>query len=229
MLTSAHCSSTVTAEFKKGKYVYYRCSCGKCELPRFREEQISEKLGEVLRNIRIPDEVLERITKSLEASQIHSRNVLGQQRARLQKQLEDVRRRMDQTYTDKLDGKISEEFWNRKMSDWQADEQRIEMAISGLNEHSQSDRLLDAKRILELANKAYFLYLTRKPVEQAELLRKVLLNCEIDSVSITPTYRKPFDVICERVKTEHWSGREDLNLRPPGPEKEQGTLNCCPV
>src|ERR1700674_5669559 len=34
-----------TAEFVKGKYVYYRCSgyYGKCDLPRFREEQLSEK------------------------------------------------------------------------------------------------------------------------------------------------------------------------------------------
>ncbi|MDT8069555.1 MAG: hypothetical protein ROO76_15430 [Terriglobia bacterium] len=125
---------------------------------------------------------------------------------------------MDQAYSDRLDGKIPEEFWQRKMSDWQAEEQRIEMAIAGITEQNATDRLLDAKRILELANKAYFLYLTRKPAEQAELLRKVLLNCSIDAVSITPTYRKPFDVMFERAKNEEWSGREDLNLRPPGPE-----------
>ena len=42
MLTCAHDDCTVTAELKKGKYVYYRCSGyrGKCELPRFREEHI---------------------------------------------------------------------------------------------------------------------------------------------------------------------------------------------
>jgi putative DNA primase/helicase len=117
----------------------------------------------------------------------------------------------------KLDGKIAEEFWQRKMIEWQADEQRIEAAITGLKE-SGSDRLLSVRRILELANKAYFLYLTRKPAEQAELLRKVLLNCSIDAVSVTPTYRKPFDMIFQRAKNNEWSGREDLNLRPPGPE-----------
>ena len=64
----------------------------------------------------------------------------------------------------------------------------------------------------------YSLYLTRKPAEQAELLKKVLLNCSIDAVSLYPTYRKPFDMIFKRAKNEEWSGREDLNLRPPGPE-----------
>ncbi len=220
MLTCAHDNSTVTAELKKGKYVYYRCSGyhGKCELPRFKEEQISERLGDVLQNIHIPDEVLEKIENSLERESARSRNASAQQRGRLEQQLAVIQRRMDQAYSDKLDGKIPEEFWQRKMTDWQAEHQRIEMAITALNEQSQTDRLLDAKRILELANKAYFLYLTRKPAEQAELLRKVLLNCSIDAVSVTPTYRKPFDVIFERAKNEEWSGREDLNLRPPGPE-----------
>ena len=227
MLTCAHDHSTVTAELKKGKYVYYRCSGyhGKCELPRFREEQISEKLGAILKDIQIPDEVLGKIENSLEREQLRFRNASAQQSGRLQQQLEAIRRRMDQAYSDKLDGKIPEEFWQRKMSDWQAEEQRIEMTIAGFTEQSGTDRLLNAKRILELANKAYFLYLTRRPAEQAELLRKVLLNCSIDAVSIRPTYRKPFDVIFERAKKQEWSGREDLNLRPPAPKA--GALPGC--
>jgi hypothetical protein len=80
--------------------------------------------------------------------------------------------------------------------------------------------LLNVQRVLELAQRAYFLYLTRKPAEQAELLRNVLLNCSIDAVSLYPTYRKPFDLIHKRAKCKEWSGREDLNLRPPGPEPD---------
>jgi hypothetical protein len=228
MLTCAHDDCTVTAELKKGKYVYYRCSGyrGKCDLPRFREEQISEKLGEILKNIQIPDYVVAHIQQSLERDQLRMRNVAATERARLEQQLDAVRRRMDQAYTDKLDGKISEEFWQRKMIEWQADEQRIEAAVTGLKE-SGSDRLLNVKRILELSNKAYFLYLTRKPAEQADLLRKVLLNCSIDAVSVMPTYRKPFDMIFQRAKNNEWSGRPDLNLRPLVPNQASGWRLSC--
>ena len=59
---------------------------------------------------------------------------------------------------------------------------------------------------------------SQNPTEQAKLLKTVLLNCAIDELSVYPTYRKPFDLIFERAKTKEWSGREDLNLRPPGPE-----------
>jgi len=51
-----------------------------------------------------------------------------------------------------------------------------------------------------------FFMLRRKPAEQAELLRNVLLNCPIDAVSLYPTYRKPLDRIFERVKNQEWSG-----------------------
>ncbi len=87
------------------------------------------------------------------------------------------------------------------------------MALAGLDQ-ANPDRLLDASRILELANKAYFLYVSQNPAEKAKLLRMVLSNCAIDGASLHPTYRKPFDLICRRVKNEEWRGRRDSNPRP---------------
>ena len=220
MLTCAHDNCTVTAELKKNKYVYYRCSGyrGKCALPRFTEQEISERLGYVLRDVSIPEEVAQSISASLQRVHVQMRNQSAQERASLHRQLAALHVRMDAAYTDKLDGKITEEFWTRKQADWQTEELRIKTQIAGLEEDKCRDRLLDVQRILELAKSAYFLYLTRKPAEQAELLRNVLLNCSIDGVSLYPTYRKPFDLILNRAKNQEWSGREDLNLRPPGPE-----------
>jgi hypothetical protein len=65
---------------------------------------------------------------------------------------------------------ISEEFWQRKTAEWQIDEQQILMAMQGLREAS-SDVLLNANKALELANKAYFIYVTQSPAEQAQLLK----------------------------------------------------------
>ena len=142
----------------------------------------------------------------------------------MERELAALHVRMDAAYTDKLDGKITEEFWQRKQADWQTEELRIKSLVGGLEEDKSRERLLDVQRILELAKDAYFLYLTRKPAEQAELLRNVLLNCSIDAVSLYPTYRKPFDLIFNRAKNEEWSGREDLNLRPPAPEPKEGQI-----
>src|SRR5207248_5184551 len=129
-----------------------------------------------------------------------------------------LRGRMDQMYEDKLDGKIDQEFWTRKMNEWREQERTLESALSGLSAPVTTEKVLTVKRIFELANQAHLLYVTRNSSERGQLLKSVLLNCETDGVSLNPTYRKPFDLIFERVKTEDWSGREDLNLRPPGPE-----------
>jgi site-specific DNA recombinase len=212
-----HCA--ITAERKKQKYVYYRCTGyrGKCTTPRFTEPEIAEKLGGILKGIQIPDHVLTGLQKSLARDQEQAQAVITAQRNALQPRLTAVRRRIDQAYQDKLDGKIPEEFWKRKMAEWTREERSIQDALARLDQPA-NDRLLTAQRTLELANKAYSLYLTRNPQEQAQLLRMVLLNCAIDGASVQPTYRKPFDLIFERAKSQEWSGREDLNLRPPGPE-----------
>ena len=217
--TSSGVECTVTAELKKGKYVYYRCSGyrGKRPLPRFREEQIAEKLGQILKDIQIPDAAVARIERSLDRIRIQRRDRTANEQAHLQQRLAEVRRRMDQAYTDKLDGKIPEDFWQRRMVDWQAEKQKINITLAALRTEN-NDRIADAKRILELANKAYFLYVARKPAEQARLLKKVLLNGAIDGTSVYPTYRKPFDVIFKRAKREEWSGRADLNCRPLAPQ-----------
>jgi site-specific DNA recombinase len=174
-------------------------------------------LGEVLKGLYIPDDVMARISNNLEHDQERMQKDADANREKLAQRLEAIRNRMSQAYTDKLDGKIAEDFWQRQMSQWQAEEQQVKLSMEGLAQ-LKGDRVLTAKRTLELANVAYSLYVTEKPAEQAELLKKVLLNCSIDAVSVSPTYRKPFDMIFERAKTKEWSGREDLNLRPPGPE-----------
>src|SRR5205807_1629362 len=66
--------------------------------------------------------------------------------------------------------------WPRKITEWQIEEQQVLMARQG-SEQPSPDRLLSAKKTLELANLAYFQYLTQNPLEQGTLLKKVLLNC----------------------------------------------------
>ena len=217
LLRCAYDDCMVTAELKKARYIYYRCTGfrGKCELPYFREEVLADRLGQVLKNIHIPDAVLTQLEKALLNDKGREEAIRRQQGDRLQQRLASVRRRLDQAYLDKLDGKITEEFWTRKTSEWQAEEQQILRAVQGL-ERANPDRMLDAVRTLELANKAHSLYLAQPPTEKAKLLRIVLSNCAIDAASVYPTYRKPFDVIFTRAKNEDWRARRDSNSRPSG-------------
>jgi site-specific DNA recombinase len=225
-----HCAydgCTVTGEIQKAKYVYYRCTGhrGKCDLPRFREQDIANRLGEPLKALHVPQEVVSQIIATLQDDRKQSVSKVSAERVRLEGRLTAIRNRMDAAYTDKLDGKIPEDFWEWKMGDWRMEEQQVKMAIQGLTNAETGDRAVDAARILELANRAYSLYVSQDSLEKAKLLRMLFSNCSIDAVSVVPTYRKPFDLIAKRAQMEEWSGREDSNLRPPGPEP--GALPDC--
>jgi site-specific DNA recombinase len=217
LLTCAYDNCKVTAEVKKGKYTYYRCTQfrGKCALPYIREEELGDRLGKILRDIRIPDAVLDQLRESLLNDKGREEEIRGEQSRLSEHRLTQIHRRMDQAYQDKLDGKISEEFWSRKSAEWQGEEHQLLTSIQSLKA-AKPERLLDATRILELANKAYFLYVKQPPAEKAKLLKIVLSNCAIDAVSVYPAYRKPFDLIFQRAKTGEWCAPGDSNSRPSG-------------
>ncbi len=126
----------------------------------------------------------------------------------MHQRLTQLRGRLEQAYIDRLDGKITEEFWEAKSAEWQEEEQALLASLRELEQAENPERALDRVRILELANKAHSLYVTQTPQEM------VLSNCAVDAVSVYPTYRKPFDMIFERVKTGEWWAWVDLNHRP---------------
>src|SRR5262249_2592039 len=185
------------------------------KLTYFREEEIGNRLGEILKNIHIPDDILAQLENSLLADKDREQVTRQQKIDRLLQRLTTVRGRLDQAYLDKLDGRIPEEFWKRKSAEWHEEEQHLLMSIRELDA-AKPDRLLDGIRILELANKAYFLYLKQNSTEKAKLLRMVLSNCAIDAANLYPTYRKPFDLIFQRAKNGEWWAWGDSNSRLAG-------------
>jgi len=89
LLTCAYDNCLVTAEIKKAKYTYYRCtgSRGKCELPYFREEDLGNRLGQILKDIHIPDQVLSQLSESLLSEKGREAALQQAQTDRLQKRL----------------------------------------------------------------------------------------------------------------------------------------------
>src|SRR5437867_3085991 len=118
-LQGAFDECAATAEIKKGKYVYCHCTGyrGKCDLPFIREEVVGENLGQILKNIHIPDDLLHQLQNSLREDSKQVREETAAQRTRLEQCLSVVRRRMERAYVHKLDGKISE--GSAKHAEWQ--------------------------------------------------------------------------------------------------------------
>jgi hypothetical protein len=213
LMTCAHDGCMLTGDVQKEKHVYYRCSGnrGKCALPRFKEQVIADRLGEPLKGLQIPEPIAAPIVSALRKDEGQATAKADAERSRLQARLTTIRNRMDSAYIDKLDGKISETFWERKSEDWRKEERSVLEALAQVTVVDAGDRALDAERVFELANKAHFLYVSQGNDERAQLLRMLCSNFSVNAVSTTPVYRYPFDRIFERAKTEEWSGGVDSN------------------
>src|SRR5205085_12069603 len=126
LLQCGHDGCALTAEIKKQRYIYYHCTGfrGKCGLPYFREEELSERLGQILADIHIPDNVLADLKKSMVTDGKRADEQKRTERQRLNQRLSQIRQRLDQAYLDKLDGKIDESFWDRKSVEWRGEEQQ---------------------------------------------------------------------------------------------------------
>jgi site-specific DNA recombinase len=148
----------VTAEIKKNRYTYYHCTGyrGKCALPYTPEAELGAKLGQILKDIRIPDDVLAKLENSLRNDKNQIEEQTKAECVRLVQRLAQVRGRIERAYSDKLDGKITEKFRQDRSEAWNCEEQQILMALQGLDQQSP-ERISSGIRILELANGVFYL------------------------------------------------------------------------
>ncbi len=210
------CGCAMTAEIKKGKYVYYHCTGyrGKCGNTYVRQEALDELFADALAQIRIGTDVVEDIKSALKSSKKdqlahreQSTKALRGRQTRLQKLI-------DNAYEDKLDGSITTDLWTRKSTEWQDELITVRQELAAL-EHASLSYFETGVRILELANSAYDSYLGRDATDKAQLLRKILSNSTFTRGTLYPTYKKPFDILAEGASFKSKRGRRDSNSRPP--------------
>ena len=215
LLTCSRCACSITAEIKKGRYVYYHCTGyrGKCEQPYVREEVIEQRVKEILDGVRIAPERLAWLKEALHRGHADEEAYHNAQIETLNAQQATIQRRLDQAYLDKLDGKISEAFWQEKSAGWQKEQEtlREQLARHQQANHNYFD---EGVKLLELAQLGLEQYDAKPPEEKRHFLKFLLSNCTLQDVTLSPTYRKPFSFFAEGPLSEEWRGRRGSNPRP---------------
>lgn len=205
LMVCGKCGCAITAEIKKNKYIYYHCTGfkGKCGNSWVKEEELNDNFAEIVKKIHIDEDILELVKNALLEShkdelEFHKKRIeiLNAQKTKLEN-------RLHQIYIDKIDSKVSEEFYDEMTEKWQEELSQIKEAI-GKHENSDSHYLSQGIHILELCNRAYRLYLQQTPLKRAKLLHYILSNCTLLDGSLCPTYRKPFDLLAKGLSRSNW-------------------------
>ncbi len=167
----------MVGETKKGRYVYYHCTGyrGKCREPYAREEVIERQFADLLRSLSLEPDVLAWVTKALRESQRDEKRFHEQALARLHAESALLDKRLEEMYLDKLDGRVSAAFYDRKSTEWGGEQERLQAAIE---DHRQANRTYSdaGVRLLELASRAHELFLKQEAAGKRDLLKFVVSN-----------------------------------------------------
>ena len=220
LMTCGLCGCSMTAELKKGKYVYYHCTGfkGRCGNTWIREEDLSQLFADVVRRIEITAEVADWIAEALRESQDDKERFHRGAVLRLQQQYIAVQAKIDRAYEDRLAGRVSDDLWQRKSKEWEQELADIRRDTA-LHESASHDYMTKGSKILELAQTAPAQFLTQNAAEQARLLKTLLSNCTFDRGSLSVTWVKPFDLLARGNENGDWLGRRDSN-----PNKQSQSL-----
>ncbi|HDS29855.1 MAG TPA: hypothetical protein ENN67_02300, partial [Firmicutes bacterium] len=114
LITCGHCGCAITAQKKKGRYIYYHCSekRGPCkENGYIKEEELTEQYSEYLDTFKLPEELYGELVKVIrELHDLKSRDV-EQRITILNAEASRIRRKRNSIYQDKLNGSIKNGFW----------------------------------------------------------------------------------------------------------------------
>jgi DNA invertase Pin-like site-specific DNA recombinase len=201
LIACGHCGCALVGEIKKGRYVYYHCTGhkGKCPEPYTREEVLSERFAALLKGLAFDEEILGWVKAALVQSHGDEKRFHEEAIGRLRTEYDRLQHRLDAMYVDKLDGRIDQDFFDQKSTEWRVDQTRLLRAIE---EHQVADQdyLTEGVQLLELAGRAYELFRKQNPREQRRLLDFLLSNCIWRDNRLSVTFRQPFDIIADSAK-----------------------------
>ncbi len=204
LLRCGHCGLSVTPEKHKG-LVYYHCTQynGKHGAEWLREEDITNQIGNVFKNMRVPEWVIEQIVDALRTTHESKIDFREKQYSKLSEEHEMYSKRLEKLYLDRLDGRITDNEYDKFYQSFREQIADIDTRLSMLQE-ADDNYYITAKYLLELANKAYELFVSSEVEERRQLIKLVLSNLRVEGKIVRYDAQKPFDTILNFADHQRW-------------------------
>ena len=113
---------------------------------------------------------------------------------RLQAEHKRLTDRLHGMYLDKLDGRVTPQFFDDMAGQWREEQQRC---LRDIERHQTAEQsyMVEGIKLLELANDAKGLFERQPAREKRRLLNLLLSNCEWSDGVIAVTFQQPFDFL----------------------------------
>lgn len=115
LLTCGACGSALCGEEKQGgKYIYYRCwqaANGQCDTKYINEKEIEKAIGAKIDRLSFPEGYKEQQLAAIENLETTKKNTVDDEKARINQEIERIKKTMKSAYYDRATGKLSADLW----------------------------------------------------------------------------------------------------------------------
>lgn len=211
LIRCAECEGKISWEPHKG-IIYGHCNHYRnCSQTIWvKEWEVEDQLVEVFSSLQIKNtRLVEWIRKALKESHQDEIEYHSSALNELNQKYGQIQRRLDNLYDDKLDEKITKEFYERKFRQYSEEKESIAQAIE---KHSQaSTKYFELGiNVYELSQKAKEIYLKASQEEKRQLINLVFDKLSLNEGKLSFNYSKPFEILSEAVEITNSS--KVLNL-----------------
>lgn len=184
---------------KKKRFVYGHCTvvrkvhmCPDSEYVRL--EKLDEQFRAALKAVQLTPEVADLILEELAMESGDEAAAKVTQVVLVKQEIGRLKTRIEQAYTDKADGKITEEFWSKKNTEWNLEKVCLEEKAKIADESGPASYLPTARKVLELSKRLGTLYISANPLERRDLVDTVCSNHFLKGKKVEYIYKMPFDL-----------------------------------
>jgi hypothetical protein len=167
---------------------------GKCAEPYTRQEILNGAFAGILQELVIPSPILEWLGDTVLESDRTEQAAREQTIKRLQARHDQIEERIETMYLDKLDRRITQEFFDKQSATWRSEQDGLQRKIQETLKATPApiDQALD---MLRLTSRASELFLQQPAAEQRRLLRVVVEKAAWQDGALRTTLFEPFEIL----------------------------------
>lgn len=199
LLKCAYCDCAMSAEIKKGKYVYYSCANGKgiCKRTYVPESELLKPVYEAFVAFEaIPESVHKSLVDELRLIHEGEKVFHNKQISRVRAEYERIQSRMDELLNVRLDGSITSAEYERKLQELKSKQAILNIELEEYEEGNYRF-FINVDRLLDLSRRMREIFDSSEVMEKRAILGYLLQNPTVKDKEITYELRKPFDTVLE--------------------------------
>ena len=230
MMRCGKCGGLVTWQIQKGKW-YGKCGgyhgCGRYKFTK--QEEIEAELLKYFDVFRINNgRLAEWIRKAIKESHADKITFHTASMAELNKRLATAEKRLSDLYDDKVDEKITEEFYKQKSEQYTNEKNEVLQTMKRQNTASDKYYELGAT-ICELGQRAREIYTNEKRTrdERRAIMRQIFSNITLNTDKISVVYTPAYQTLADYLKL--WNDKFELAKKPVNKRQSSAFDAACPT